>query len=154
MIRVGENVPSLELRTDEGTPLSITDLKGRSIVLFMLGESFTPAVERLLSALTKNTKKFLSLETSPVAILGETVEQLSAYRERNDVPFLMLSDPSLAIHWEFKGEDGDDVGVWVVDHSGVVVETIPMLPAAELVRVALKRVERFHEQSKAPKGTR
>ncbi len=152
MIRVGENVPDFEVRTDEGTPLSIADLKGRSLILFLLGESFTPAVERLLSVLAKHTSKFLSLESSPVAILGETVEQLSAYRERNNVPFLMLSDPSLTIHWKFREEDGDDVGVWVADQSGLVVETIPMLPPTELVSVAVKRSERLYEEKRAPKS--
>ncbi len=143
MIRVGDKIPDIELRTDEGTPLALTDLAGRAIVVFMLGEGFTPTVERLLRVLGKNTGRFLAIDVSPVAVLGETTDQLAEFREHNDVPYLLISDPALSLHRRLMGEDGYEVGVWIVDEESVTRETIPTLPPTELVALAAERAQRF-----------
>ena len=91
MITIGDTVPEIKLRTDEGTPLSLADLKGRAFVLFMLGETFSPTVERLLNALSKNVNRFLTLDVSPIAVLGDTVENLADYRDHYEAPFLLMS---------------------------------------------------------------
>ncbi|MCP4599894.1 MAG: redoxin domain-containing protein [Proteobacteria bacterium] len=143
MIRIGDHIPDIDLRTDEGTPISLTDLKGRSLILFMLGETFTPTVERLLNVIAQNTGRFLALNMSPIAVLGEPASQLGAFRERNDVPFIMISDPALVLHRHFIEKDGHGVEVWITDEEGVVIEMIPMLPPTELVSVTVDRARRL-----------
>jgi peroxiredoxin len=142
MIVKGDKVPELTLRTDEGTPLSLTDLKGRSLAVFLLGETFSPTVERLFEVLTRNISRFLSLEVSPVVAIGESVESLATYRSEHDVPFLMMSDVANRLHQAMGNLGGSSPAVWLVNRDGTVLDVIPMLPPTELVSVAVERASR------------
>ena len=135
-------MPSLALRTDEGTPITLRDLRGRALVIFLLGETFTSTAERSLDVLTEHIGHFMTLECSPVVVLGEPVERLAAYRERNDVPFLLLSDHGLALHERITGKETIGVGACIVDARGAVIDILPMLPPTELIRLTLDRLHR------------
>lgn len=143
MIGIGDKVPDMQLRTDEGTPLSLEDLKGRGTAVFLLGAAFSPTVERLFEVLTRNVGRFLALDISPVAVLGETVEHLTEYRHRNDVPFLMMSDEKLRLHAAFGNDKENAPMVWIVDKEGKILDMLPMLPPSELVSVAVDRAARL-----------
>lgn len=147
MIRIGETVPGIELRTDEGTPLSLTDLKGRVLVIFLLGKVFTADAERLLGFLSENTGRFLSMESSPVVVLGEPPERLAEFRDIHDAPYMFLSDPALKLHRELTGDDLQGLGVCVINKESVVTETIPSLPPTELIRLVVERMGRIREHT-------
>lgn len=142
MIVKGDKVPDLTLRTDEGTPLALTDLKGRSLAVFLLGETFSPTVERVLDVLTRNISRFLSLEVSPVVAIGESVDSLATYRAEHDVPFLIISDERNRLHQAMGNLGGTSPAVWLVNKAGIILDVIPMLPPTELVSVAVERASR------------
>jgi peroxiredoxin len=138
LIRVGSKVPEVEVRTDEDTPLSLCDLKGRAFAAFLVGE-MTPESEMILSSLSEATPRFLALDVSPVAVVAAPVNRLEEFRARLDVPYLMLSDSGFSLHDRLRGRDGKGLGVWIVDEKGFVVETVPALPPAEIVSHALAK---------------
>ncbi len=143
MIGIGDKAPALPLRTDEGTPLSLEDLKGRATAVFLLGKAFSPTVERLFEVLTRNINRFMVLDLSPVAVLGETVEHLEQYRNHNDVPFLLMSDEKLKLHAAFEHAGDNSPMVWLVDKDGIILDMLPMLPPSELVAVVADRAARL-----------
>jgi peroxiredoxin len=151
MITTGDTVPDIELRTDEGTPLALTDLKGRALCLFLLGAAFTPTVERLLDLISKNIGRFLSLNASPIAVFGDSVDSLAEHRAEKDAPFILISDESFALHDRFRGKDDNLAAVWIINEAGVVLDIVPMLPPTELLGVTLDRTSRalgVHRQEK------
>jgi peroxiredoxin len=152
MIGKGDNIPEYAMRTDEGTPLALTDLRGRSLAVFMVGETFSPTVERLFDVISRNISRFLSVDVSPVAVIGETVESLTTYREKNDVPFLLVSDQSNGLHDIMGTAGGGSPAVWLVNRESKVLDVIPMLPPTELVSVAVDRAARVMVESNAPSG--
>lgn len=139
MIAIGDTVPKIEMRTDEGTPLSLTDLAGRAVCVFLLGEAPADAVDGILDELHHHIDGFFDCEVSPVVVLSEAVEGLEKRRGANDMPFLLLSDSRMRAHGAFKGDDGGQATAWIVDAAGVVLDVIPMLPPGELVAVAEDR---------------
>lgn len=141
MIRIGARVPEIEMRTDEGTPISLCDMEGRGMVVFLLGE-ISDESERVLSLISENSGRFLSIDFSPVAVMAEPVNRLAEYRERTALPYLMLSDPGSFLHRGSRDPDGLGIGAWIVDEAGVVVETVPTLPADDLVSLAFKKAGR------------
>jgi peroxiredoxin len=150
MIGIGDKAPDLPLRTDEGTPLSLHDFKGRGIAVFLLGATFTPTVERLFEVLTRNINRFMALDISPIAVLGETAENLEQYRNHNDVPFLLMSDDKLRLH-AILGRNKDNAPmVWLIDKDNVILDMLPMLPPSELVAVAVDRAQRLITPSPKP----
>jgi peroxiredoxin len=142
MIGKGDRVPDHAMRTDEGTPLALSDLKGRNLAVFMLGATFSPTVERLFDVLTRNVSRFLSVDVSPVAVIGETVESLATYRDQHDVPFLLISDTTQTVHDLMGSLGGGSPAVWLVNRESMVIDIIPMLPPTELVSVAVDRATR------------
>ena len=142
MIAVGDKIPDLKVRTDEGTPLNLSDLKGRSFVLFLLGETFSPTVERLLDVLAKKVSRFLTLDISPIAVLGDSVENLADYREQSNAPFLLFSDDEMALHRRLRGEDQNLAIAWIVDKEGTVADIMPYLPPTELISMTVDRASR------------
>jgi peroxiredoxin len=125
------------MRTDEGTPLSLADLRGRAFALFLLGDDFSAAVERLLIVLSEETGRFFSMNCSPIAVMGAPCERMAAFREQHDVPYVMISDSDLALHGKFTGETDRSGGAWIVNRHGIVVDIVPALPPSELVRLSL-----------------
>ena len=148
MIRGGQKVPDVELRTDEGTPVSLADFSGRATVVFLLGELFSPTGERLLKVLSQNTDRFLSLNFSPVAVSGEQVVELKKYSKLNKVPYLLVSDVSCKLHKVLREDDGEGISVWIISDEGEVIDAVPILPPTELVNVVLERINRFRRAQK------
>jgi peroxiredoxin len=146
MIRVGDRIPETELRTDEGTPLALSDLEGRALAIFLTGEGDAGATGRLLDALGESTGRFWRKETSPVVLLVESVEDLSRLRRKRDLPFLLVSDPDGTLHTALRGGDGERVAAILVDPSGSVRDIIPALPPVELVRMTLARMSRAADE--------
>ncbi len=143
MIQVGNSVPDMDLRTLSGTPISLRDLKGRSLTLFLLGHSPPPAVNSLLTALTEHTDRFLTLDVSPLVVLTNPDHQLGEYPRADHAPYLITVDADFSLHKQFQGVDGKDVGVWLIDDNSVVIDTIPVLPPVELVRLSAKRASKI-----------
>jgi peroxiredoxin len=150
MIGIGDKAPDLPLRTDEGTPISLQDFRGRGTAVFLLGRAFSPTVERLFEVLTRNINRFMTLDISPIAVLGETADILAQYRSHNDVPFLLMSDENLHLHMTL-GRDKDNAPmVWLIDKDGVILDMLPILPPSELVAVVVDRAQRLIAPSRKP----
>jgi peroxiredoxin len=135
-------LPRVAVRTDEGTPIGLADLEGRAMALFLLGGPLDARGERILALIEENIDELFGLEVSPIAVIADTVEGLASFRQGYDVPFLLLADADRALHEAFREEDGAGVDVWIADAGGVVVEMIPTLAPAELVRLAIEACAR------------
>jgi peroxiredoxin len=142
MIQTGDKAPDGNLLTREGTSISLVDLKGRSLAVFLLGHLDQDTVSGLLTALTEHTDRFLALAVSPIVVLKEPDRQLSDHPRAAATPYLITADADLSLHQQFQGIDGEDVRVWIIDDTGVVTDTIPVLPPGELVRLAVERAGR------------
>ncbi|MCP4199872.1 MAG: redoxin domain-containing protein [Proteobacteria bacterium] len=153
MIQTGDKAPNGHIRTREGTSISLLDLKGRSLAVFLLGHLDPATVNDLLTALTEHTDRFLTLAVSPIVVLSEPNKQLRNHPRAADAPYLITVDVDLSLHKQFQGVDGTDVRVWIMDDNGVVIDTIPVLPPVEQVRLAVERAGRPYSRNQ-PEKTR
>ncbi len=139
MIGTGDQISDVLLKTDEGTPLSLSDFKGRSVALFFVGKTITQSTEMLFEELAKRLEQFLNLDISPLIISGESAAQLAAYRNKKDVPFVLLSDERFKFHTELGyGKPGAPTFL-LIDNNSVVIDMVPFLPPVEQVSVAEER---------------
>jgi peroxiredoxin len=152
MIQTGDKAPDGNLRTSEGTSISLLDLRGRSLAVFLLGHTEPATVNDLLTALTEHTDRFLALAVSPIVVLTEPGTQLRYHPQTEKVPYLIMVDADLSLHKQFQGVDGKDVRVWIMDDDGVVIDTIPVLPPVEQVRLAVERAGRPYPRNRPEKN--
>ena len=140
---IGDPAPTAEGRTDEGTPISLADFKGRALAVFLLGRDLNRATRTILSQLAKRTPEFLAAECSPVAISTEPAEMLAELRDSEALPFLMISDTELGIHRALTGAaPAGPSGAWLFDRAGAAVASVPPLGSKEQISAVLAALDR------------
>ncbi|MCK9459269.1 MAG: redoxin domain-containing protein [Proteobacteria bacterium] len=143
-VGIGDPAPAAEGRTDEGTPISIADFKGRALAVFLLGRELNRAARALLAQLAKRTPDFLAAECSPLAISAEPAEMLAELRDASALPFLLVSDTELGIHRALAGTvPPGPSGAWLFDRTGALIATVPALGAKEQVPAVLAALARL-----------
>jgi len=147
---IGDPAPAAEGRTDEGTPISLADFKGRALAVFLLGRGLDRATRAQLRQLAKRTPEFLDRECSPVAVSTEPAEMLAEVRESEGLPFLMISDTELGIHRALAGAvPARPSGAWLFDGSGAVAASVPALGFKEQISAALAALARVRDDQKS-----
>ncbi len=102
LVRLGERVPNFSARSTAG-PLSLTDFRGRWLVLFSHPGDFTPVCTSEFVSLARAAPQFAALGC---ALVGVSVDSLFSHlawirmirdRFRVNVEFPIVEDPTMAI---------------------------------------------------------
>jgi peroxiredoxin Q/BCP len=143
---IGDPAPVVEGRTDEGTPISLADFKGRALAVFLLGRALDRAAKGFLRRLAERTPEFLAAECSPLAVSAEPAAALAVARDAERLPFLLISDTELGIHRALGGGvPAGPAGAWLFDDRGAVVAAVPALGPAETIAAALAALVRVRQ---------
>jgi len=132
-------------RTDEGTPIALSDFKGRMLAIFLIGEGFTPSHQNYLKQIADRTDDFLRLDCSPIAISTEPEEILASFRESEKLPFLLISDTNSNIYKAMLVPGQNANGSWLINEDGIITSFIshmnPREQVAATVAAQLRIVE-------------
>lgn len=93
MVDVGDKAPDFTLLSDSGREVSLSDYRGKRVVLYFYPKDGTPGCTQEAREFRDLAKKF---EKEDVAILGvskDSVESHQRFKEKNKLPFILLSDP-------------------------------------------------------------
>lgn len=104
MLQIGDPAPDFELLTDEGTPLRLSDLRGRRIVLFFYPRADTPGCTKQACGFRDH---FPRIKTAAATVLGLSPDEpkdLAKWRAKEGLPYTLLSDPDHAV--------ADAYGAW------------------------------------------
>jgi len=118
--RAGAPAPAVKVKTDEGTPLSLRDLRGRKIAVFLTARFPEEYLVAILPLLSERAFAFHEMDCSPLLLTGIDVFALGRMREAHDPPFVMLSDPSLLLHAALGSAGGEEVAAWLIGEDGVL----------------------------------
>jgi peroxiredoxin len=140
---IGDPAPACEGRTDEGTPISLADFKGRALAVFLLGRRLDRAARTFLSRLAERTPEILAAECSPLAISGEPAEALAELRGASALPFVLVSDTDLGIHRALAGSaPPGPSGAWLFDGAGTLIASVPPLGPREQIAAVIAALAR------------
>ena len=106
MIEAGAKAPDFRLPDQDGNPVSLTDLKGRSVLLAFYPADFSPVCTDQLSIYQRSLDEF---EARGVLLLGISVDSAfchKAFQEHLGVTIPLLAD------FHPKGEVAKAYGVW------------------------------------------
>ena len=104
MIREGEQAPDFTLQADDGNAVSLSDYRGKKVVLYFYPKDGTPGCTREAIEFRDIAHEF---EKENVIILGvskDSVKSHQKFKRKHDLPFTLLSDP--------EGKVLDLYGVW------------------------------------------
>ena len=92
MITENAKAPDFTLPDSEGNMVSLSDYKGRKVLLVFYPGDDTPVCTTQLCSYRDNYTEFTKRDIAILAISTDTVDSHKQFGEKNSLPFTLLSD--------------------------------------------------------------
>ena len=135
MLEVGMKAPDFTLPDKDGNQVSLSDFKGKKVVLYFYPRDNTPGCTRQACAFAQNYSAFEEKGVVVIGISKDSVASHVKFAEKHQLPFILLSDPELvAIQgydvWKEKKLYGKvSMGVvrttYIIDEEGIIEKVMP-----------------------------
>jgi len=135
MLEVGSKAPEFTLMDKDGKAVSLSDFRGKKVVLYFYPKDNTPGCTRQACAFGGTYEEFRNLNAVVIGVSKDSVASHQKFAEKYDLPFVLLSDPERkAIEaygvWQEKKNYGKvSMGVvrstFVIDENGVIEKVMP-----------------------------
>jgi peroxiredoxin Q/BCP len=132
MIQVSSKAPQFVLTDDQGEKFSLVQHRGEKILLVFYPGDNTPVCTRQLCDYRDGIESFAGLGVRIVGISGDDAESHLKFREKHDLPFVLLTDPDLEVAalYDSKGMLGMKRSLFLVDEVGIIrymhIETLAL----------------------------
>ncbi|MCD6289760.1 MAG: thioredoxin-dependent thiol peroxidase [Anaerolineae bacterium] len=93
MLQVGDAAPGFRLRSDDGKEVSLSDFRGRKVVVYFYPRANTPGCTRQACAVRDVYPEVAVRDIVVIGISPDPPSRLAKFRERHNLPFELLSDP-------------------------------------------------------------
>ena len=97
MIEAGKPAPDFSLQTDEGTPLKLSDLRGKHVVLYFYPRADTPGCTIESCEFRDAFPRFEGQSAVILGISPDTVNDQAKFKKKFDLPFTLLADADHAV---------------------------------------------------------
>lgn len=135
MLEIGTMAPDFTLTDREGKNVSLSDFRGRRVVLYFYPRDNTPGCTRQACAFAGLYGAFREKGVEVIGVSKDSVASHVKFAEKYELPFVLLSDPELAAIraygvWQEKKQYGKvSMGVvrttYVIDAEGRIERVMP-----------------------------
>ena len=135
MLETNTKAPDFILPDKDGNPVSLSDFRGRKVVLYFYPRDNTPGCTRQACAFAAAYDRFRSMDVTVIGVSKDSVSSHLKFAQKYDLPFILLSDPELqAIQaydvWKEKKLYGKvSMGVvrttYIIDEQGNIEKVMP-----------------------------
>jgi len=135
MLEVGTKAPEFTLKDKRGNDVSLSDFRGKKVVLYFYPRDNTPGCTRQACAFARNYGSFEAQNAVVLGVSKDSVASHLKFAEKYELPFVLLSDPDLqAIQaygvWQEKKLYGKvSMGVvrstYLINEEGIIEKVMP-----------------------------
>ena len=135
MLEKGMNAPDFTLSDKDGNTVSLSDFRGKKVVLYFYPKDNTPGCTRQACAFAASYDAFRNNNIAVIGISRDSVASHVKFAEKYNLPFILLSDPDrIAIEaygvWQEKkmaGKVGMGIvrSTYLIDENGVIEAVMP-----------------------------
>ena len=93
MLETGDKAFDFTLTADDGQEDSLSDFRGRRVVLYFYPKADTPGCTKQACAVRDVHTQIEAENAVVIGISPDPPAKLVAFREKHDLPFILLSDP-------------------------------------------------------------
>ena len=132
MLQEGIKAPDFTLKDKDGNPVSLSDFRGKKVVVYFYPRDNTPGCTKQACAFREAYDGFKSDDIVVIGISKDSIQSHQKFAEKYELPFILLSDPELnAIKaydvWKEKKLYGKtSMGVmrstYVIDEAGIIIK--------------------------------
>ena len=93
MLETGTLAPDFALTSDDGKQVSLSDFRGKKVVVYFYPKADTPGCTRQACAIRDS---YASIDAQGAVVIDISPDEppaLVKFRQKYDLPFLLLSDP-------------------------------------------------------------
>ncbi|HHY0136021.1 TPA: thioredoxin-dependent thiol peroxidase [Clostridioides difficile] len=130
MLSIGIKAPEFTLEDKDGNKVSMSDFKGKKVVVYFYPKDNTPGCTRQACAFRNAYDGFKKEDIQVIGISKDSIKSHQKFAEKHELPFILLSDPDLvAIKafdvWKEKKMYGKTaLGVvratYIIDENGII----------------------------------
>ena len=135
MLQAGNKAPDFNLKDKDGNNVSLSDFRGKKVVLYFYPKDNTPGCSRQAQAFAALYEQFKNLNVQIIGVSRDSTLSHQKFAAKYSLPFILLSDPGLeAIQaygvWQEKKLYGKiSMGVtrstFLIDEEGNIEKIIP-----------------------------
>ena len=135
MLYVGNIAPQFSLYDKDNNLVSLSDFKGKKVVLYFYPKDNTPGCTRQACAFAQNHDDFKRKDVVVIGISKDSTASHQKFADKYNLPFILLSDPELqAIKaygvWQEKklyGKLGFGIvrSTYIIDENGIIQSVMP-----------------------------
>lgn len=93
-MKIGEEVPQLQLKDQDGNIFKFSELKGKkSFVVYFYPKDFTPGCTKEACSFRDSYEEFKDLGAEVIGISADSSSSHSKFANKYDLPYIFLSDP-------------------------------------------------------------
>jgi peroxiredoxin Q/BCP len=148
MLKEGTKAPAFKLKNDEGKVVSLSDFKGKKVVLYFYPKDNTPGCTTEACDFRDNIKSLQSKDVVVIGVSKDSIESHQKFKEKYDLPFMLLADEEKNVLekygvWKEKNMYGKKVmGIErttvLIDEEGKIYKIFPKVKAEGHVSEVLK----------------
>ncbi len=94
MLKEGNKAPAFKLKDQDGNTLSLSDFKGKNVVLYFYPKDDTSGCTKEACSFRDGFPKFGKLNAVILGVSADSVESHKKFAEKYKLPFTLLSDES------------------------------------------------------------
>lgn len=135
MLEAGMKAPGFTLPDKDGREVSLSDFKGKKVVLYFYPRDNTPGCSRQACAFAAAFEDFKKLDVAVIGVSKDSTASHVKFAEKYSLPFVLLSDTERkAIEsygvWQEKKTCGKvSMGVvrttFIIDENGIILKVMP-----------------------------
>lgn len=147
MVSEEEEAPDFTLQADDGREVSLSDYRGKNVVLYFYPKDGTPGCTREAIEFRDIAKEF---EKEGAVILGvskDSIKSHQKFKQKHDLPFTLLSDPEgkvLDLYGVWKKKSlygrtfmGTERTTFLIDENGIVKKVYRKVKVKEHAKACL-----------------
>jgi peroxiredoxin Q/BCP len=146
-VSIGNKVPDFTLRNEDGKEISLSDFKGKYIVVYFYPKDNTPGCTVEAESFRDNMKDFDKLNTAVIGISKDSVKSHLNFHNKLNLNFNILSDPDASVHKMFdvikkkkmfgKESLGTVRSTFVLDKDGILIKEFRNIKVKDHVKEVL-----------------
>ncbi len=126
-VKVGDAAPVFTLPDETGTPRSLTEFKGKKIVLYFYPKDGTPGCTKEACGLRDSFDQFKQHDIVVIGVSYDSPESHKNFKEQERLPFILLSDTKHEVAHKY-GTDQHALGnlyalrkSFLINEQGIII---------------------------------
>jgi len=133
-LKIGDKAPNFSALDQNGKQHSLSDYKGKKLVVFFYPKASTPGCTAEACDLRDNFERFKANNYELLGVSADSAKRQANFIEKNNLPFALLADEDKSVIeafgvWgpkKFMGKEYDGIHrtTFVIDENGILTDVI------------------------------